>query len=64
MDTADPNEGGRRLLPGAPTVRSERYDSRRAGFPPAYSDAAGSSEVTASSEDTGSSGVTAFPEFT
>ena len=25
VDTSDPNEGNHRLLPGAPTVRSERY---------------------------------------
>lgn len=25
VDTADPNEGDHRLLPAAPTVRSERY---------------------------------------
>src|SRR5918998_4819468 len=31
MDTADPNEGGRRLSPDAPSVRSERHT----GLPPA-----------------------------
>ena len=33
VDTADPNDGDHRLLPGAPTVRSERYVIRQPGSP-------------------------------